>query len=84
MPQAVILDVANDLESNIRIWLADHAEGGRFDVPLYITELTIPLMVATFGEEGWDVEFNYDETHDWLTFVKQNTKYLTYQDDFID
>lgn len=66
---AEIINVADKLESQIRSFLETHPNGGKFVISdLGAQHLVIPLMIATFNDEGWSGEYGFDENSEWIHF----------------
>lgn len=71
---SAFLDRADELQEDIRDYLATSPDGGRFTLPdMTGFDLVIPLMVMEFNHEGWDVEYDYDENGEWLQFERQTS-----------
>lgn len=65
---AAILTEADNIEKNIRHFLTKN-DSGKFIINV-VNYLIIPLMIATFEYEGWDVNYGYKDEQEWLYFDK--------------
>lgn len=76
---SIVIEMADILERQIETFLKKHENGGRFILPgVEGSELAIPLMILTFEEQGWDVEYDFNEEAEWLEFKKPTVQLLTF------
>lgn len=64
-----LLSYADAFESSIVQFLKSNKDGGRFifeENEKY--ELAIPLMILTFENRGWEVQYDCDGNKSWLDF----------------
>jgi hypothetical protein len=72
------------LEKEIREFLLKNERGGRFifrvDHVLEPSDIILPMLINTFEQDGWMVDYDYDDDQHWLRFRISFKKEL----DFLD
>ena len=83
MAECALMKIADTLETQAREFLAANPEGGRINIPFTgDAYLAVAVTVGTFEDEGWEIEFGYDDDdQEWLMFRRPKVELLGYQAD---
>lgn len=79
-----IFSTLESIEAEIREFLLKNQRGGRFffgpQHELEPSDIIVPLLIHSFQEEGWMVDYDYDDHQHWIRFRVAFKKEL----DFLD